>query len=155
MNWLRPIAMTTEPSGLLLDVNVLVALVWDQHLHHDAARRRFGVDDSPFATSPVTESGFVRLLLTPAVVGRTVSAAEALSVLAGIRAQPRWVWIDDDASFDDPVIDLRVLAGRRQVTDLHLVNLAARHGFRLATFDAGLAPSLAPADRHLIDLWMP
>jgi len=33
------------------------------------------------------------------------------------------------------------------VTDYHLVNLAAIHGCALATFDARLEASLAPADR--------
>ena len=38
-------------------------------------------------------------------------------------------------------------AGTKQVTDFHLVNLAARHEMRLATFDGSLLRSLADADR--------
>ena len=48
-------------------------------------------------------------------------------------------------------VDTSVLVGHQQVTDLHLVNLAARHGGVLATFDATLPTWLAPADRrHVI-----
>jgi predicted nucleic acid-binding protein len=43
--------------------------------------------------------------------------------------------------------------GRRQVTDLHLVNLAATHGKKLATFDASLRDSLVPADRTHVEIW--
>jgi len=138
-----------------LDVNVLLALMWDRHIHHDAARRQFRAVATAFATTAVTESGLVRLLLTPVVVGRQVSTPEALGALHDVRSLPGWAWLDDDASFDTAVVDVRVLTGRRQVTDLHLVDLAARHGHRLATFDTGLVSSLAPADRHHVDLWSP
>lgn len=137
----------------LLDINVLVALVWDQHVHHRAAHTAFETVASAWATTAVTESGLLRLLLTPAAVGRDVSAPEALGVLRDMRRLPGWRWIDDDASFADTVLDLRVLVGRRQVTDLHLVDLAARHGCVLTTFDAGIVEYLAPADRPHVQVW--
>lgn len=136
----------------LLDVNVLLALVWDQHVHHHAARGTFA-SLTGFATTPVTESGFVRLLLTPAVVGRPVPAPEALAALTALRSLPGWRWIDDDSSLAQARIDVRVLAGRRQVADLHLVDLAARHGLLLATFDGALATWLAPGDRRHVEVW--
>ncbi len=43
--------------------------------------------------------------------------------------------------------------GRRQVTELQLINLAAAHGTTLATFDAALRDSLMPTDQHLVNLW--
>ena len=64
------------------------------------------------------------------------------------RTDPRWRWLPDDSTLADPVIDLSVLVGHRQVTDLHLVNLAASAGLRLVTFDAGIAAALAKADRR-------
>ena len=151
---MRPIVTTTDlGAAVLLDVNTLLALVWDQHVHHQAAWRHFEQLDGGYATTPVTESGLVRLLLTRAVVGREVSAAEALGALRGIRSQPAWVWVDDDASLDTAVIDVRVLVGRREVTDLHLVDLAARHEMRLATFGSSLERCLAPADRRHVTVW--
>ncbi|PID96946.1 MAG: PIN domain nuclease [Actinomycetales bacterium] len=139
----------------LLDVNVLLALIWDQHIHHHVALTAFAALTGGFATTPVTESGLVRLLLTPAVVGRPVTANEALSTLRAIRAHTGWRAITDDTALTDAAIDVRVLTGRRQVTDLHLVDLAARNDCVLATFDAALLASLAPDDRQHVDLWCP
>lgn len=45
------------------------------------------------------------------------------------------------------------LRGRRQVTDLHLVNLVSANDCALATFDAGIVDALRPGERHLVDLW--
>jgi len=44
------------------------------------------------------------------------------------------------------------LAGHRHVTDLHLLNLAARHGARLTTLDRALPTYLDPEDRHLVEV---
>lgn len=137
---------------MLLDVNVLLALTWDQHVHHGVAHRRFS-ELATWSTCSVTEAGLLRLLLTEQVVGRKVSGAEALAQLGAIRAVAGWSFLDDVASLGAPAIDLRVLMGRRQVTDLQLVNLAAAHGTRLVTFDAGIRESLVPADRHLVVVW--
>lgn len=137
----------------LLDVNVLMALAWSEHVHHDAAHRRFAAVANSWATAPVTESGLVRLLLTPAVTGRPVSGDEALGLLRAFRALPGWRWLPDDVSLIDGPLDLSVLMGRRQVTDLHLVALAARHEARLITFDAGIPRLLAPADHAHVEVW--
>lgn len=141
-----------QPKLRLLDVNTLLALMWDQHVHHHAARAAFATLDA-FATTPVTESGFLRLLLTPVVVGRPVTAPEALQALDALRAHPAWRWLPDDSTLAEPQVDIRVLTGRRQVTDLHLVDLAARAGAVLATFDAALPTWLAPPDRRHVEVW--
>ena len=145
----------TEPSGggALLDVNVLVALVLDQHVHHVAAHRQFAGVAERWFTTPLTEAGLLRLLLTPAVAGREVAGAEALEVLRGLHAQSGWSYLTDDASLAAPAIEASVLAGRKQVTDLHLVNLAAAHEATLVTFDARILPLLAPKDRGHVRVW--
>ncbi|GAA4765014.1 TA system VapC family ribonuclease toxin [Microbacterium gilvum] len=144
--------MTEAATSVLLDVNVLFALSWDAHVHHEAAHSHFAEVDS-WATTPLTENGLVRLLLTPAVTGREVTGSEALRQLAALRDVPGWTFLADDASLAAPHIDPRPLMGRRQVTDLHLVNLAARHSAVLATFDTGLAAMLVPADRRHVQAW--
>lgn len=139
---------------MLLDVNVLFALSWDQHIHHGAAHSHFA-SLTQWSTTPVTEAGLVRLLITERVVGRKVKPAAALAQLRALREVPGWSFMPDTATFADPHIDLRVLMERRQVTDLHLVNLVAAHGGRLATFDVGLRDALTPADQHWVDVWSP
>ena len=137
---------------MLLDVNVLIALTWDQHVHHHVAHARFAELES-WSTCPMTESSLLRLLLTEAVVGRKVTGSEALGQLDAIRMVPGWRALGDETSLASPHIDTRVLMGRNQVTDLHLVNLAAEHGTQLATFDARIRDSLAPADQPLVSVW--
>lgn len=137
---------------MLLDVNVLLALSWDQHMHHEVAHARFAGLDS-WCTCSVTEAGLVRLVLTEQVVGRRVTGAEALGQLSAMREVPGWRFLTDSVSLAAPFIDTRVLMGRGQVTDLQLVNLAAAHDTRLATFDAALRDSLAPGDRHRVEVW--
>ncbi|MBD0023543.1 PIN domain nuclease [Gordonia pseudamarae] len=137
---------------MLLDVNVLLALTWDQHIHHVIAHERFSELDNWY-TCPATEAGLLRLLLTERVVGRKVSGGEALGQLDAIRKVPGWGFLADSGSLAAPSIDTRVLMGRRQVTDLQLVNLAASNDTTLATFDAALRSSLMPADQSRVTVW--
>lgn len=144
--------MTSPRNAVLLDVNVLIALSLDTHVHHRAAHRHFS-QLSQWSTCSITEGGLLRALLTEKLTGRTVEGPEALGQLRAIRAVPGWRFLDDSTSLAAPSIDTRVLAGRRQVTDLQLLNLAAHHGTRLATFDAAMLRVIAPADRDLIEVW--
>lgn len=116
----------------LPDVNVLVALTNPSHLHHRQAHAWLASVDT-FATTPVTETGLMRLLLNPAVTGQPVTGARAVAIVHAIRGQPRAAFLPDSSSLADPGVDLAGLAGRQQVNDLHLVNLAAASGRVLAT----------------------
>ena len=135
----------------LLDVNVLIALSWPQHVHHERAHRWFvDLGRQAWATTPVTESGFVRLSANPAIVHRPVSAADAVAALEVIRGLDGHVFLADDTSLAAPTISLTRLATSGQVTDVHLVNVAARHGAVLATFDRAIPSYLdQPDERHV------
>lgn len=152
MTWSMHTATMTLRPTMLLDVNILLALSWDQHIHHNAAHARFSELES-WSTCSVTEAGLLRLLLTDKVVGRKVTGSEALGQLSAIREVPGWSYLADPSSLAAPLIDTRVLMGRRQVTDLQLVNLAATHDTRLATFDSALRSALTPSDRNLVQVW--
>jgi toxin-antitoxin system PIN domain toxin len=136
----------------LLDVNVLLALAWAGHVHHDLAHERFAELDS-WSTTPITELGLVRLMLTEPVVGRVVRASEALDQLRAFRAADGWSWIPDYLSPTDWAIAAGSLRGRRQVTDLQLVNLAGANDCVLATFDARIPEMLLPQNRALVEVW--
>lgn len=138
-------------GGALADVNVLLALVSARHERHAAAHAWFA-DAGEWLTTPLTEAGFLRLVLNPAVVGGRVEGVDALRLLSDLRTRGTHRLLSDSASLAEPVIDLSVLSGHQQVTDLHLVNLAASTGNRLATFDRRLVASLAPADRVHVEL---
>ena len=131
----------------LVDVNVLLALSLSSHLHHLAATEWFDEADFEWVTTPVTEAGYLRLSLNSRVTGRAVSAAKAIDALHELREAEGHGYLADDSSLSDATIDLRPLVGTKQVSDFHLVNLAAQNGMRLATFDGSLLRSLAEADR--------
>ena len=73
-------------------------------------------------------------------------------MVRSLRAEPRREFIADHSTLAEPVIETTVVTGYRQLTNLHLVNLAATHGAVLATFDANLASWLAPPDRERVHL---
>jgi len=129
---------------VLLDVNALVALAWDSHVHHAVVRAWFVRHASDgWATCSVTESGFVRVSSNPKVLDAPIGVADAIGVLTALRRQPGHRLLADDVSLTDD--DVPRLSGHRQVTDAHLLVLARRHGTRLLTFDRGIA-ALAAGD---------
>jgi hypothetical protein len=119
----------------LLDVNALIALAWDSHVHH-AAMRAWFTANSPggWATCPITESGFVRVSSNAVVLPSAIGVGAARGVLSALRAHPDHSFLTDDVSMSDS--DVPLVAGYRQVTDAHLLTLARRRGVRLVTFDA-------------------
>lgn len=142
--------MTTS----LLDVNVLVALCWPNHVHHAAAAEWFASAHAEgWATCPVTQSGFVRVSANRRVIPDARSTREARTVLRSLIGVPGHVfWTDDVALADAPELDDASLQGYRQVTDAHLLVLAARRGGQLVTFDGGLEElGIAPVTRLRVD----
>ena len=122
----------------LLDVNALVALAWDSHVHHARMRAWFAANGrAGWATCPITESGFVRVSSNPKVLPSPIGVASAVAVLASLRTAGTHRFLADDVSITDN--DFPSIAGYRQVTDAHLLSLARRRAVRLITFDAGLA----------------
>ncbi|MDA8061094.1 MAG: PIN domain-containing protein [Actinomycetota bacterium] len=121
----------------LLDVNVLVALAWDAHVHHEAAGAWFDRQNGPWATCPISEVGFVRVSSNPTVLAGAISVDRARSVLRGLRAVGEHRFLANDVSPTDA--DFPALLGHRQVTDALLLAVARRAGLALVTFDTQLA----------------
>ena len=132
----------------LLDVNALVALAWDSHVHHAAVRGWFAAHSADgWATCPVTESGFVRVSSNPKVLPAFIAVGAARSVLTALRDVGGHRFLGNDVSLTDA--DVPPIVGHRQVTDAQLLTLARRHGTRLVTFDAGV---LALAEGRDVEL---
>ena len=127
--------------AVLLDVNVLVALAWPNHIHHEIAHRWFEKNhDKGWATCPVTQSGFIRVSSNRGIIREAKTPSEALILLKRITKGDHHVfWIDDVDLTRAEMIAPDRIQGYRQVTDAHLVSLAIRHRGRLATFDRGIA----------------
>jgi toxin-antitoxin system PIN domain toxin len=133
----------------LLDVNALVALAWDSHVHHAAMRAWFAANSSDgWATCPITESGFVRVSCNPKVLPSAIGADAARAVLTALRAVDGHGFLTDDVSLSDG--DVPTIHGYRQVTDAHLLTLARRRRVRLVTFDAAVVTLAGGQDVELL-----
>lgn len=117
---------------VLLDANVLIALVVEDHVHHEAAEAWFTGAAGLFATCPITQGALVRLL-----VRHGASADQAIEVISSLATQDGHEFWADDLAYDE--VAMTGVIGHRQVTDAYLATLARRRGRRLVTFDEGLA----------------
>ena len=91
-------------STALLDINVLLALAWPNHDHHEAAHRWFDeVPDRKWATCTLTQLGFIRISSNPAAIPQSVTPQQAATVLKELCAdQDHEFWTSPKA--DDPSI---------------------------------------------------
>lgn len=132
----------------LLDVNALVALAWDSHVHHASMRRWFSEHAaSGWETCSITESGFVRVSANPRALPVAIGIDAALAVLRALRDSDGHAFLSNDVSIADG--DVPRISGHRQVTDALLLALARRRALRVVTFDAGL---LALGGRESVEL---
>jgi uncharacterized protein len=138
----------------LLDVNVLVALAWPNHLHHHRALHWFNeIRDAGWATCSITEAGFVRVSSNAKVIPGARSPREAIQLLGEIQRVPGHEFWADDVSLIGPeggVFD-RVV-GYRQITDAHLLSLAIRREGVLSTFDRGIPELAGPGAQKMVEL---
>ncbi len=133
----------------LLDVNVLIALAWPNHVHHSATRTWFEVRrEGGWATCPLTEAGFVRVSCNPSVVRHTVTPLEAIAVLQRLsQLGSHTFWPQDQSIMHLPEsIGIR-LQGCRQVTDAVLLAAAMQRNGQLATLDGGMERLVSESQR--------
>ena len=136
----------------LLDVNVLIALAWPNHVHHAAARAWFSErQEDGWATCPLTEAGFVRVSCNPAVVRHQVTVLDAITVLNGLTQMGNHVfWPLDQSILHLPKSIGARLQGYRQVTDAVLLAAAMQRDGELATLDGGIERLVSEDERaHL------
>ena len=123
----------------LLDVNILVAWGWSDHVDHErtaawiaAARRQ---KTTKLMTSAIPELGFVRVSVQR--TGGRVTVADASETLAGMVAAlgvRHALLADDQAARRFP----EWCSSASRTTDAHLLELAAAHRAKLATLDTGI-----------------
>jgi toxin-antitoxin system PIN domain toxin len=129
----------------LLDVNVLIALVDSNHVHHEAAHGWFATGRGRWATCPITENGLVRIISNPKYANGVTSPAVALALLARLKLVGGHVfWPDDISLTETDAFRQDHLLASHQVTDIYLLGLAARRGGRLITFDRRLSVAAVP-----------
>ena len=143
-------------KSYLLDTNLLIALLWPSHERHDLAVKWFTRHRKKgWATCPITEAGFVRILSNPAFSRDAVHPREAIQVLSANTAAKDHVFWSDELSVAEAVAFAGVrLMGHQQVTDAYLLGLAIRRKGVLATLDQRIAALTEPtsAERTALEI---
>ena len=137
----------------LLDANVLIALGDSNHPHRAVALRFFEQHATVegWATCPLTENAFVRILGGSNYPGSPRSTLAARRMLASLLNAPGHQFWPDDLSISDNRF-FPALPVSKNLTDLYLLGLAVKHGGRLATFDRHIDPSLIPGGPNAFHL---
>ncbi len=117
--------------AVLLDSNVLIALIVEDHVHHQGAENWFKNSHEKFATCPITQGSLIRFLIREGQ-----ESAIASDVLTSICSNPRHEFWKDEIEFTE--FDLKPISGHRQVADFYLANLARSKCGKLVTFDVGM-----------------
>ena len=139
----------------LLDINVLIAALDADHVHHSRARDWIEAGGKHgWASCPLTQNGCVRIMSLPAYPS-PLPPPEVIARLRQAVSHPSHAFWPDDVSLTDArVIHTARVHGPRQVTDLYLLALAVRHKGRLVTFDSRIPLSavLGARAEHVVVL---
>ncbi len=126
----------------LPDVNVLIALHDQSHQGHERAHHWFASEGRlGWATCPLTENGFVRLLSQPAMpnnVGTLAAAVGYLEAMTKAHQATHHFWSDGVSLRDQTLFLPDAIAGHRQVTDVYLLGLCQHSDGTLVTLDTAI-----------------
>ena len=139
----------------LLDVNMLLALFDSMHLHHARAFAWWIAHrDEGWASCPLTENGFVRIISGARYPHRRNSADGMALIRAQMALPGHKFWPDDISVVDPAVFDHDRIVGPNQITDVYLLALAVRNEGRLVTFDRTIPISAVRGakSRHVVGL---
>lgn len=121
----------------LLDVNVLVALLDEDHVHHEAVLKWFSTPGLQWALCAFAEAGLLRHMARPKFGDMSLNDASAM--LKRLAQEPGYHYQPITADWDTLTSTFaKRLHGYHQVTDAFLLGLAIREGLVLATLDRGI-----------------
>ena len=113
----------------LLDVNVLLAAIWQQH--PDFAKADAWLAGRQVATCALSELGFLRVSTHPKALKADMAASRQLLHAFLEKHKAQFIPADLPA--------LKSSARKsEELTDLYLAELASSKGMKLATFDTGI-----------------
>ena len=139
----------------LLDVNVLIALLDVDHVHHTVAATWLSANiDEGWASCPLTQNGCIRIMAQPSYPHALPPAQVAQRLGEAASTVHHTFWADDLSLLEAGVLRWNSVLGSRQVTDVYLLALAVRNRGRFVTFDSTV-PKRAVRDagsEHLIVL---
>jgi toxin-antitoxin system PIN domain toxin len=137
----RPGYVVTKdaPARALFDVNVLIALLDADHIHHLRASAWLAKHiGAGWASCALTQPGCVRIMSQPGYPS-PLPTAQVAARLREATSTRHHVFVPSGPSLLDPaVFDTTQLLGHRQVTDAWLLGLAAAQGLRVVSFDGAM-----------------
>src|SRR5580692_1935114 len=125
----------------LLDVNVIIALLDPDHAFHERAHAWWAANGKyGWASCPLTENGVVRIMSNPNYNRQArFTLGDLIGRLREFTSQTNHeFWPDDISLRDENFLVTERMHSSRQLTDLYLLALAAKHHARLVTFDRGI-----------------
>lgn len=142
-------------AGFLLDVNVLIAMAWPTHRAHEKVQDWLGRHAREgWATCPLTQTAFVRILSNPAFSPNALTPTDALALLEANLGHPAHRFWPDEVSLVQALEPFaQHLAGHQQVSDAYLLGLAMNKKGKLATLDRAvraLLPDKSPESDFVI-----
>ena len=133
----------------LLDVNALVALLDEDHIHHWPVTRWFDTAGLQWAICPFTEAGLLRHMTRPQTGDMSVEGAtmllDRLAQESGYHYQPITA---DWRTLCRPFF--KRLFGHNQITDAYLLGVAIQEGLVLVTFDKAMLHLAGEYGRHVL-----
>ncbi|MDX2065224.1 MAG: hypothetical protein SFX74_05725 [Fimbriimonadaceae bacterium] len=132
----------SEPP-YLLDVNVVLALMWNAHQHHFRVREWVAnlSDSTPLGINRIIELGVIRLLTSPRVMGPDVLDSTHVYPMFDQLAQAlRISFVAEPGGLDRAMrtVTLRLQRGAIVDADAYLVAFAETAHIKLVTLDKGL-----------------
>lgn len=124
----------------LLDVNVLIALLDQDHASHPHAMKWFQRHaKAGWASCPITQNGCLRIMSHSGYPNALVARAVMARLAEATASKLHEFWPEDISLLDPDITDFSRIQGPRQLTDIYLLALAVHHNGRLVTFDSAIA----------------
>jgi toxin-antitoxin system PIN domain toxin len=119
---------------------MLLALLDASHVHHARAKEWMLAQAEPkWASCPLTQNGFVRIISQPSYPA-PATVRQGASLLAHAASSTlHEFWPDDLSLLDESAFDYSMIHGPKQISDAYLLALACRRGGRLVALDRAIS----------------
>jgi toxin-antitoxin system PIN domain toxin len=127
-------------SGVVIDVNILVAAFWRGHQFHEPARKWLSesLDAGELGVPDVVWSGFIRIIANPKIISPAAPWAEIHAFIDGVRRHKGYR--GDIRGMTAPIETFALLcetthATVKMVSDIYIAMVAIDHAASVATYD--------------------
>jgi predicted nucleic acid-binding protein len=114
----------------LLDVNALIAGVYEDHEHHAVMRAWLNANKGQsLRVAPLAMTGCLRVLMS---VSGERKSNRLVKAIGAFKKHYEMETVSDNIELEQLG---KWIEGPKQVTDAHLLAIAGKHGLKLVTFD--------------------